>query len=105
MTAEKNPAGGEASGVEIQNQNGDQIVNETTGTITAWVERGPEGKLGPLWEVAVERMTENEPWSIYATFEGYHDGDVDFAEMQRCIIAGIRAKQELARLNGGVAGE
>lgn len=98
MTNEKSPAGGQASGAEIQNQERDQIVDETTGTITAWVERGPEGERGPLWEVAVERLTPDEPWQIYATFEGYHDGEADFAEMQRCVDAGRDAERELMRL-------
>lgn len=98
VAEQKSPEPAATGRGEIQNQERDQIMDETTGTITAWVERGPAGERGPLWEVAVERMTPDEPWRIYATFEGYHDGEADFAEMQRCVDAGRDAERELMRL-------
>ncbi|KTR19647.1 hypothetical protein [Curtobacterium citreum] len=98
MTNEKRPEPAATGRGEIQNQERTQIMDETTGTIVAWIERGPEGQHGPLWEVAVERVTADEPWTIYAAFEGASDGHLDFDELHRCASAGYRAEQELMRL-------
>jgi hypothetical protein len=97
-TVEKSPDSAATGRGEIQNQERTQIMEHTTEPTVAWTEFGPQGKRGPVWEVTIERLTADAPWTLYAAFEGVDDGDADFNEMQRCASAGFRAERELMRL-------
>ncbi|WIB16274.1 hypothetical protein DEJ34_03835 [Curtobacterium sp. MCPF17_050] len=98
VAAEKSPEPAATGRGEIQNQERDQIMDETSGRIVAWTEFGPQGERGPLWEVTIERLTADEPWTLYAAFEGFEDGAAQFEELSRCASAGYRAERELMRL-------
>jgi hypothetical protein len=98
VAEQKSPEPAATGRGEIQNQERDQTVNETTDRIVAWTEFGPQGERGPLWEVTIERETPDAEWTLYAAFEGFEDGAADFNELQRCASAGFRAERELMRL-------
>lgn len=93
VAAEKSPEPAATGRGEIQNQERDQIMDETSGRIVAWTEFGPQGERGPLWEVTIERLTADEPWTLYAAFEGFEDGAAQFEELSRCASAGYRAER------------
>jgi hypothetical protein len=98
VAADKSPEPAATGRGEIQNQERDQIMNQTTGHVVAWTELGPQGKRGPLWEVTIEREAPGAPWTLYAAFEGFEDGAAQFDELSRCASAGYRAERELMRL-------
>jgi hypothetical protein len=72
---------------------------ERTEMVVAWREQGPQTATGPLWEVAVERESQSEPWSVYSHFQAQTDGHVDVIEMQRCVSACYAAELEQMRLD------
>lgn len=77
---QKNPASGQASGVEIQNQERNQIMADDTTTEVAFAAKGAGPEDDPSWEVSVEQV-EGE-WVLYEVFtNAAPDGTVDVDAM------------------------